>query len=104
MPIYIDNNAEVGSLHGNAMYVYQLRGCQGPLIPCILSARRNSADYFNDLWRFNITNGTWTALSPSGPTPDPRCWMGFTATPDGMLYLFGGNGNGGYYGNRILED
>ena len=33
---------------------------------------------------------TWTALSPSGSGPSLRGFMGFAATPDGMLYVFGG--------------
>jgi hypothetical protein len=44
----------------------------------------------NDLYRYSAAANTWTALSPSGSAPSPRFWMGFAATPDGMLYLFGG--------------
>ena len=29
----------------------------------------------------------------AGSSPSPRYGMGFAATPDGMLYVFGGNDN-----------
>jgi hypothetical protein len=49
------------------------------------------------MYRFNAAASTWTALSPSGSAPSPRWGIGFAATPDGMLYVFGGydgsNGN-----------
>jgi hypothetical protein len=43
------------------------------------------------VYRFSPAANTWTALSPSGSGPSPRYGMGFAATPDGMLYVFGGN-------------
>jgi hypothetical protein len=55
-----------------------------------LSVAPPAAVYYNDLYRFNPATVTWTALSPSGPFPSPRHMMGFTATPDGKLYVFGG--------------
>jgi hypothetical protein len=50
------------------------------------------ADIVNDvlMYRFNAAANTWTALSPTGSGPSPRRAMGFAATPDGMLYIFGG--------------
>ena len=63
-----------------------------------------AADFFNDLSRFSPAANTWTALSPSGSGPSQRQWMGFAATPDGLLYVFGGNdvddGNEGWGGVR----
>ena len=46
---------------------------------------------FNDLYRFDPAAVKWTTLSPSGSAPSPRFAMGFAATPDGMLYVFGGH-------------
>ena len=53
------------------------------------------AGLLNDLYKFSSSTVTWTALSPSGPIPSPRSDMGFTATPDGTIYLFGGYNGGG---------
>ena len=44
----------------------------------------------NDLNSFSPATNAWTALAPSGPIPVQRSSMGFAATPDGKLYLFGG--------------
>jgi hypothetical protein len=52
-------------------------------------------DRRNDLYCFSPAANTWTALSPSGSAPAPRSHLGFAATPDGMLYVFGGNGVSG---------
>ena len=51
------------------------------------------------IYRFDPTIGTWTELSGAGSAPSPRYGMGFTATPDGMLYVFGGD-NGSNRGGR----
>jgi N-acetylneuraminic acid mutarotase len=56
-----------------------------------------AAGYLNDLYRFSPAASTWTALSSSGSAPSSRYAMGFTATPDGMLYVFGGLASG----NRV---
>ena len=48
----------------------------------------------DDLYRFNPVTVTWTAVSPKSTTPGPRVYFGFTATSDGLLYVFGGD-NGG---------
>ena len=55
---------------------------------------------FNDLYRYSAAADTWTALSPSGSAPSRRFALGFAATPDGMLYLFGG-GNAGTEGGGV---
>jgi hypothetical protein len=47
------------------------------------------------MYRFSAAASTWTALSPSGSGPSARRSMGFAATPDGMLYVFGGADNTG---------
>jgi N-acetylneuraminic acid mutarotase len=52
------------------------------------------AGLLNDLYRFSPTSNTWTALNIASP-PSARYGMGFSATPDGMLYVFGGDGNRG---------
>jgi hypothetical protein len=61
-----------------------------------LSARPSppAAGYLNDLYRFSPAANNWTLLSPSGSGPSPRSSMGFAATPDGMLYVFGGSYDG----------
>jgi hypothetical protein len=51
-----------------------------------------AAENLNDLYRFDPAALKWTKLSPAGPAPAPRFAMGFAATPDGMLYVFGGHG------------
>jgi hypothetical protein len=49
--------------------------------------------HFGDLFSLNPITKTWTAL-PGFTT----CWgMGFAASPNGLLYLFGGY-NGGNIG------
>ena len=63
-----------------------MRTCARPSPP--------AAAYLNDVYRFSPAANTWTALSPSGSAPSPRYGMGFAATPDGMLYVFGGNATG----------
>ena len=49
---------------------------------------------YGDLHRFNPASATWTELPNNGQAPSSRCLLGFTATPDGMLYVFGGGGEG----------
>jgi hypothetical protein len=51
-----------------------------------------SAVLLNDLYHFNPATVTWTALFPSGSAPSPRCCntLGFTSTPDGIIYVYGG--------------
>ena len=53
-----------------------------------------------DVYRFSAAANTWTALSPSGSSPSPRYNMGFAATPDGMLYVFGGSDGNGKVGEE----
>jgi hypothetical protein len=53
-----------------------------------------AAGYRNDVYRFSPAANAWTALSPSGSAPSGRHGMGFAATPDGMLYVFGGYDGG----------
>jgi hypothetical protein len=54
-----------------------------------------AAGYLDGLYRFSPAANAWTALIPSGSGPSLRYRMGFVATPDGMLYVFGGEGNSG---------
>ncbi len=46
--------------------------------------------YFNDLYSFSPAAGTWARRYPSGSAPSPQHMHGFAATPDGLLYVFGG--------------
>ena len=48
----------------------------------------------NDLYVYSPSSAAWTALTPTGAVPPARYFMGFSATPDGKLYTFGGF-NGG---------
>jgi N-acetylneuraminic acid mutarotase len=57
----------------------------------------------NDVYRFSPAANNWTALSPSGSGPSPRYMMGFAATPDGMLYVFGGWNSSGGSGNACSQ-
>jgi hypothetical protein len=50
--------------------------------------------HLNDVYRFSPAANAWTALFPSGSGPFGRYGMGFAATPDGMLYVFGGYNSG----------
>jgi hypothetical protein len=54
------------------------------------------ADFVNDLYRYSPSGNKWTKLYPSGVAPSPRELMGFAATPDGTLYVFGGLGSRPY--------
>ena len=73
------------------------RACRRPPPPP-LSARPSppAPGYLNDVYRFSAAANTWTALSPSGSGPSPRADMGFAATPDGMIYVFGGSSSYGH--------
>ena len=48
----------------------------------------------NDLYSYNSTTVMWTALGPNGTAPSQRTSMGFAATPDGTIYVFGGSDGG----------
>jgi hypothetical protein len=48
------------------------------------------AGRFSDLYSYIPAARTWKALSPIGPPPSPRGGMGIAATPNGMVYIFGG--------------
>jgi N-acetylneuraminic acid mutarotase len=46
----------------------------------------------DDLHSFSPTDNKWSDLTTStGTRPSTRHQMGFTAAPDGKLYLFGGS-------------
>jgi hypothetical protein len=47
-----------------------------------------------DLYKLDPITLVWTSLLTSGPTPSPRGYMGFTATLNGLIYVFGGVGGG----------
>jgi hypothetical protein len=50
-----------------------------------------AGNYLNDLYRFSLTSNTWTNRTATrANTPSSRTGMGFAATPNGMLYVFGG--------------
>jgi hypothetical protein len=48
--------------------------------------------YHNDLWRYNITNDTWTMLAPLGTLPPIRaCHTAVWDTRVGQMIVFGGS-------------
>jgi N-acetylneuraminic acid mutarotase len=46
--------------------------------------------HHNDIYRYNCGTSTWTRIATNGDVPIQRVRMGFTATPNGTIYLFGG--------------
>jgi hypothetical protein len=62
---------------------------------CARPSSTAAVTFFNDVYRFSASANNWTPLSPSGSGPSPRRYMGFESTPDGMLYVFGGEGSSG---------
>jgi hypothetical protein len=89
----------------------RIRSCYGLVCSCVCSGScvttsavvSDCAQAYNDFYRFNPAEGTWTMLPPNGSVPSPRCFSGFAATPDGMLYVFGGDA-GGNRGGAMLVD
>jgi hypothetical protein len=72
----------------NTMYICTFFPCIDPSLQPIHPPL--SGNYRNDISRYSAATNTWTALAPSGNKPDGRVGHGFAATPDGMLYAFGG--------------
>ena len=70
---------------------------------------RNDADYnqnfgfFGDLYQYDASSSTWTQIDPSGSVPSARYSMGFAATPDGRLWVFGG-WSGNDYRSKICTN
>ena len=60
---------------------------------------RRLADFFNDLYLFDISAGLWINLSVRGYKPAPRALFGF-ASAGGKLYVFGGVQLSGEYLSR----
>ncbi len=58
--------------------------------PPFLNSLSCPGEHLNDLYKFIPSNETWSTLHPSGLIPIGRTLGGFTSTPDGMLYLYGG--------------
>eukprot|EP00961_Rhodomonas_salina_P260735 3523506-Rhodomonas_salina.1 len=60
------------------------------------------AEFFNDIWRFDLESIAWTNLSPfaSGTPPIERYGPGFTAL-EGKLVVFGGFGGSFPDGRRL---
>lgn len=60
--------------------------------------------FYNDLWRFDMVTSNWThvSLASANLAPSPRNSLGFTITPDGTIYIFGGIGKGdGAWGEHL---
>ena len=45
---------------------------------------------YGDMFVFDTIANSWSKIEASGPTPSARYSMGFTSTPDGQVYVFGG--------------
>jgi N-acetylneuraminic acid mutarotase len=58
-----------------------------------------------DIFCYDPKVDTWTKLVTTGSAPSERIYLGFTAAPDGKLYLFGGDndGNEGWDGEECLN-
>ena len=56
---------------------------------------RATGALLNDLWAFRPAAGSWTEVATTGSTPSARSGAGFAATPDGSLWVFGGQSSGG---------
>ena len=52
--------------------------------------KQSAGGYLNDLYQFDPVDTTWRKLAVTGSVPTRRHMHGLTATPDGMLYVFGG--------------
>ena len=59
--------------------------------------------YLKDLHVFDPITVKWTELHPTGSSPPPRGGMGFAATPDGKLYVYGGSQRQDYYAYNSVE-
>ncbi len=51
-----------------------------------------ASGYLNDLGFYDPAAGVWTALDGDAEQPEARESMGFVATPDGRLWVYGGRG------------
>ena len=53
------------------------------------------ADVHNDLFVLDPMGLSWSEVTVGSYSPSPRSKFAFVATPNGKLYLFGGNGTEG---------
>jgi N-acetylneuraminic acid mutarotase len=64
----------------------------------ILFGGHDSDSYFDDTWKFNLTDNSWQEINPDSSIPDER-WnhsMAYDESMDSVI-LFGGNNTGGKY-------
>jgi hypothetical protein len=59
-----------------------------------------AAVYYNDLYSFSPAANKWTPIAALG-APAPRHMHGLAATPDGMLFVFGGFTMDSFVNNQI---
>ncbi len=52
------------------------------------------AEFQNNIFTFDQSINSWTQLAAVGTLPSGRERMGFTSTPDGLIYMFGGYSGG----------
>ncbi len=63
------------------------------------------ADYLNDLWSYDTTEGTWTELEPSGTVPPARAAQAMAYDPiSDRLFMFGGYDGTSYYADTWTYD
>jgi hypothetical protein len=68
--------------HGNNVFLF------GGIIP---KSDGSCCHFLNDMWKYSISQNTWTQISQSGTVPSPRGHAGFLVH-GGALYLQGGEG------------
>ena len=69
-------------------------------VPPLTTALLCAVGTYNDLYQFDPTAVTWIQLAASSPGnagPSATQGMGFTATPDGMIYFIDGG-----YGESMM--
>ena len=47
--------------------------------------------------RYDPTSNRWTLLAANGTSPGARNNVGFTSTPNGTIYLYGGSNSSEYH-------
>lgn len=68
------------AVSGGKMYVFFGKGADGRL---------------NDVWSYNPNNNSWQQESSTGDVPSGRAYHTSTTLPNGNIFVFGGETNGG---------
>lgn len=62
----------------------------------MFGGRDSSANYYNQLWNYNLSTNKWTLLSPSGTLPTARSEHAMFYY-NGLIYIYGGWNGTTYY-------